>query len=159
LRLRHPPTDALTKRIPSCGGPVIRISSVRREPFAYVPLRCHSYYSFLDSTLSPSALVAEAKLRGLTAVALTDKGNLHGAVEFVSAAQAAGIKPLLGVGFLVESKPLILYVESAKGYNNLCLLLSHHAKQMSDGGDDSIGCFGIFVGLNASGWRPAPMVL
>jgi len=43
LRLRHPPKDALTKPVPSCGGPVIRISVVRREPIAYVPLRCHSH--------------------------------------------------------------------------------------------------------------------
>ncbi|MGA2871741.1 MAG: PHP domain-containing protein, partial [Verrucomicrobiota bacterium] len=111
---------------------------VRREAATYVPLRCHSHYSFLDSTLSPSALVAEAKRHGLSAVALTDTGNLHGAVEFVSAAHAAGIKPLLGAELQVEGKPLLLYAESTQGYNNLCRLLSCPAKQTADGGDDSV---------------------
>ncbi len=138
LRLRHPPTSDLVKSATTSGGPRIRIQMVRREAVTYVPLRCHSHYSFLDSTLSPSALVAEAKRYGLSAVALTDTGNLHGAVEFVSAAQTAGIRPLLGAELRVDGKPLLLYTESAKGYNNLCRLLSRQAKQTSDGGDESV---------------------
>ena len=93
-----------------------------------MPLRGHSHYSFLDSTLSPAALVALAKRNGLPAVALTDTGNLHGAVEFVSAAKEAGIKPILGAELRVEGKPLLLYAESAAGYHNLCRLLSRHAE-------------------------------
>ena len=93
----------------------------------HVPLRTHSHYSFLDSTLSPSALVGLAKQHGLPAVALTDTGNLHGAVEFVQAAQAAGIKPILGAELTVGDQPLLLYVESARGYHNLCRLLSAKA--------------------------------
>jgi DNA-directed DNA polymerase III PolC len=137
LRLRHPPMDALKTSPPAVGGARIRVPAVRREALTYVPLRGHSHYSFLDSTLSPSALVGLAKQHGLAAVALTDTGNLHGAVEFVSAAKAAGIKPILGAEFRIEGKPLLLYAESAKGYNNLCRLLSRHAKQAAQGGDDS----------------------
>ena len=89
-----------------------------------VPLRVHSHYSFLDSTLSPAAMVGLAKQHGLSAVALTDTGNLHGAVEFVEAAKAADVKPILGVELRVDDQPLLLYVESAVGYRNLCRLLS-----------------------------------
>ena len=67
----------------------------------YVPLRVHSHYSFLDSTLSPSAIVELAKQHGMSAVAMTDTGNLHGAVEFVLAAKQAGIKPILGAELCV----------------------------------------------------------
>jgi DNA-directed DNA polymerase III PolC len=94
----------------------------------YVPLRVHSHYSFLDSTLSPAAIVGLAKQHGLAAVALTDTGNLHGAVEFVEAAKAAGVKPVLGTELRVGDQPLLLYVESALGYHNLCWLLSRKAE-------------------------------
>ena len=95
----------------------------------YVPLRVHSHYSFLDSTLSPAAIVELAKQHGMSAVAMTDTGNLHGAVEFVLAAKQAGIKPILGAELCVGDKPLLLYVESAQGYHNLCRLLSRHAER------------------------------
>ena len=68
----------------------------------YIPLRVHSHYSFLDSTLSPAAIVELAEQHGMAAVALTDTGNLHGAVEFMLAAKQAGIKPVLGVEFSLE---------------------------------------------------------
>jgi DNA polymerase III alpha subunit len=82
---------------------------------SYVPLRAHSHYSFLDSTLSPMAIVELAKQHGLSAVAMTDTGNLHGAVEFALAAKHAGIKPILGVELSIGNTPLLLYVESASG--------------------------------------------
>jgi DNA-directed DNA polymerase III PolC len=108
---------------------------VRQKATSYVPLRCHSYYSFLDSTLSPSAIVELAKQHELPAVALTDTGNLHGVVEFVQAAQTAGIKPLIGAELRVGISPLLLYAANATGYLNLCLLLSRHAE--SAGGDET----------------------
>jgi hypothetical protein len=61
---------------------------------ACVPLRVRSYYTFLDSTLSPAAIADCARQHGLRAVALTDIGNLHGAVEFAQAAKRAGITPI-----------------------------------------------------------------
>ena len=51
------------------------VSTVARsvdQATSYVPLRCHSYYWFLDSTLSPTAIVQVAKTHDLPAVALTD---------------------------------------------------------------------------------------
>ena len=62
----------------------------------YVPLRIRSHFTFLDSTLSPAAIVNLAKQHGMNAVALTDLGNLHGAVEFAQAAKQEGIKPVFG---------------------------------------------------------------
>ena len=102
--------------------------SLHPSTLAYVPLRAHSHYSFLDSTLSPAAIVALAKRHGLSAVALTDTGNLHGAVEFVQAAKLAGLKPVLGTELRVDGKLLLLYVESARGWRNLCRLLSKKAE-------------------------------
>jgi len=134
LRLRRPPNDALVKPAAPLGV-CIRVVAPRREVTTYAPLRVHSHYSFLDSTLSPTALVALAKRHGLPAVGMTDTGNLHGAVEFVSAAKEAGIKPIIGAELRVEGKPLLLYAESNAGYHNLCRVLSRHAKRWAHGDD------------------------
>lgn len=106
-----------------CPGILPKISSTR----SYIPLRAHSYYSFLDSTLSPVAVVRLAWEHDLPAIALTDTGNLHGAVEFALAAKEAGVKPIIGVELRLENQPLLLYVASARGYHNLCRLLSRPA--------------------------------
>lgn len=128
FRLRDAPRDALAAD--GSRGRVRRRPRIAASPStSYVALRAHSHYSFLDSTLSPAAVVALAKRHGMTAVALTDTGNLHGAVAFVQAAQKAGIKPILGAELNVNGKPLSLYVESARGYSNLCRLLSRLAGQ------------------------------
>src|SRR4029434_8730384 len=80
------------------------------------------------STLSPTAIVQLAKQHDLPAVALTDTGNLHGVVEFVQAAQAASMKPVIGVELRVGDVPLLLYAANATGYQNLWRLLSRHAE-------------------------------
>src|SRR5580658_5427508 len=90
FRLRAPPADAMAMT-PALPPPASRrgIFLRRRETSAYVPLRAHSHYSFLDSTLSPAALVKLARQHSLPAVALTDTGNLHGAAELAPAATDA----------------------------------------------------------------------
>jgi len=86
----------------SNGQPGIRSGLQTRKPalpgraIAGIPLNVHSYYSFLDSTLSINAIVNFAKRYELPAIAITDKNNLHGAVEFAQAAAHAGIKPIIG---------------------------------------------------------------
>ncbi|MBM4004136.1 MAG: DNA polymerase III subunit alpha [Planctomycetes bacterium] len=62
----------------------------------FVHLHCHSHYSLLDGASAIDRLVARAKQHGMNALALTDHGNLHGALEFYQAAKDAGIKPILG---------------------------------------------------------------
>jgi DNA polymerase III alpha subunit/nucleotidyltransferase/DNA polymerase involved in DNA repair len=89
-----------------------------------IPLNVHSYYSFLDSTLSISAIVDLAKRHELPAIALTDKHNLHGAVEFAEAAAKAGIKAIIGAELKWNGQRLCLYVENQTGYHNLCRILS-----------------------------------
>jgi len=107
------------------------------EVQGHIPLRVRSHYSFLDSTLSPAAIVDLAKEHGLPSVAIADLGNLHGAVEFSQAAKRQGVKPIFGVELNMGGRPLLLYVESARGYRNLCHVLSRHAERMSGGAEDS----------------------
>jgi DNA-directed DNA polymerase III PolC len=135
FRLLSPPTEAIAANpIPAR----VRRPNLLTKPAVstHVPLRTHSHYSFLDATLSPQDIVHLAKQHRMTAVALTDTGNLHGAVEFVQAAQEAGIKPILGVELSIGDKPLLLYVESAQGYANLCRLLSQHAERARQNADE-----------------------
>jgi DNA polymerase III alpha subunit len=87
-------------------------------------LAVRSYYSFLDSTLTITAIIELAKQQGLPAVVLTDQANLHGAVEFTLAARQAGLKPILGAEIQWQGKPTWLYVENAAGYRNLCRILT-----------------------------------
>ncbi len=62
----------------------------------FVHLHCHSHYSLLDGASPIQGLVDRAKSLGMNALALTDHGNLYGALEFYKKANAAGIKPILG---------------------------------------------------------------
>jgi len=99
---------------------------------SFVHLHVHSDYSLLTGAVKIKPLVKRAKELGMSALALTDKGNLFGAVEFYQAAQAAGIKPILGMeayltrGSRHERNPrarqldhLVLLVENAAGFRNL----------------------------------------
>jgi len=89
-----------------------------------IPLNVHSYYSFLDSTLSIKAIVELAQRHEMPAIALTDKNNLHGAVEFAQEAVARGIKPIIGAEISAAGQSLHVYVQNETGYHNLCHLLS-----------------------------------
>lgn len=90
----------------------------------YVPLGCHSHYSFLDSTLSPRQIVEWAARLGLPAVAQADLGNLHGAGEFALASKELGVRPVFGAEVTTATGPVYLYVRDASGYRSLCRLLS-----------------------------------
>lgn len=63
---------------------------------SFVHLHCHSHYSLLDGASSIKKLVQRAKQHGMNALALTDHGNLHGALEFYKTAKAEGINPIIG---------------------------------------------------------------
>lgn len=63
-------------------------------PFAH--LHCHSHYSLLDGASPIDELVARAKELGMNALAITDHGNLYGALEFYQACRGAGINPIVG---------------------------------------------------------------
>jgi DNA polymerase-3 subunit alpha len=62
----------------------------------FVHLHCHSHYSLLDGANRIPELVAHAKAQGMNALALTDHGNLYGAIEFYRECKAAGLNPIIG---------------------------------------------------------------
>ncbi|MFP6669866.1 MAG: DNA polymerase III subunit alpha, partial [Pirellulaceae bacterium] len=59
-------------------------------------LHCHSHYSLLDGAATIPRLLDRAKDHGMNALALTDHGNLHGALQFYQAAKKRGINPIIG---------------------------------------------------------------
>ncbi len=104
----------------------------------WVPLHVHSQYSILDASASVHAIAERAASYGMPAVALTDHGNLFGAVDFYKACKEVKIKPIIGCEFYVapgkrqEKKKegnrtnfhLILLAKDKQGYHNLCKLTS-----------------------------------
>ncbi len=138
FRLREAPLD--TARLLAQEGaarPRAVVPARRVAPASCVPLSVHSAYSFLNSTLTVEAIVALAKKRGLSAIALADTGNLHGAVEFTQAAKKAGIKPILGATVLVDGQVARLHVQNTTGYHNLCRLLSTTTPHAESDGDSA----------------------
>jgi DNA polymerase-3 subunit alpha len=69
----------------------------------FVHLHCHSHYSLLDGASQIPQLVDRAKELGMNALALTDHGNLYGAIEFYRTCRAAGLNPILGYEAYVAS--------------------------------------------------------
>src|SRR5262245_26379586 len=62
----------------------------------FVHLHCHTHYSLLDGASRVPELMERVKSLGMNSVAITDHGNLYGAVEFYREATAAGLNPILG---------------------------------------------------------------
>ncbi|HEV8585066.1 MAG TPA: DNA polymerase III subunit alpha, partial [Methylomirabilota bacterium] len=106
----------------------------------FVHLHVHSEYSLLDGAAQLEKLVKKAKDLKFPAIALTDHGNLFGAVDFYLAAQKAGIKPILGCELYVApgkhtergsqdggyegANHLTVLVRDFAGYKNLIKLVS-----------------------------------
>jgi error-prone DNA polymerase len=67
------------------------------SPAPFAELHCHSNFSFLDGASDAEDLVRRAVALGLTGLAITDHQGLYGIVRFASAAEAAGIRPVIGV--------------------------------------------------------------
>lgn len=103
---------------------------------SFVHLHCHTHYSLLDGLPMPKAYVEKAKSYGSTALAITDHGNLYGAIDFYKAAKAADIKPIIGIetytaatsrflkqtGVDNQMGHLILLAQNNVGYENLMAL-------------------------------------
>jgi error-prone DNA polymerase len=117
----------------------------------YVELHCHSGFSFLDGASSPDDLAAAAAAQGHEALALTDHDGVWGAMEFASACEPLGVRPIVGAevtvappvpGTVPGTFHLTLLVESAAGWRNLCLLLTEahaHTRGANEGGASRIG--------------------
>ncbi|OGZ97656.1 MAG: DNA polymerase III subunit alpha [Candidatus Sungbacteria bacterium RIFCSPHIGHO2_01_FULL_54_26] len=99
----------------------------------FTHLHVHSHYSLLDGLAKIDGLVARAAELGMRALALTDHGNLYGAIEFYQKAKKAGIKPIIGVEAYIayekmtDRRPqiddkryhLTILAENTEGYHNL----------------------------------------
>jgi DNA polymerase III subunit alpha len=106
----------------------------------FVHLHVHSEYSLLDGATQLEKLVKKAKDLAFPALALTDHGNLFGAIDFYLAAEKAGIKPILGCELYVApggrkerasqeggyegANHLTVLVRDLTGYRNLIKLVS-----------------------------------
>ncbi len=98
------------------------------HPLQTAYLRTHSYFGFLESTLSPEALVQAAKDHGIHTLGLTDHLTLTGAVSFYAACREANIRPVLGLEidllFQNVSGRLTLLATNQNGWANLSALSS-----------------------------------
>lgn len=94
----------------------------------FVHLHLHSEYSLLDGAIRIQELVDKAIALGMPAVALTDHGNLFGAIEFYQKATAAGIKPIIGCEVYVAPGSMLEKKNSTPGkeqYYHLTLLATN----------------------------------
>ncbi len=92
---------------------------------SYAELHCHSAFSFLDGVSLPDELAARALELGYDALALTDHDSLSGAMEFAVAARALGLRPIHGAEVtLKDGRHLTLLVQDARGWSNLCRILT-----------------------------------
>jgi error-prone DNA polymerase len=91
----------------------------------YVELHAHSAYSFLDGASQPEELAARAAELGYEALALIDHDGVYGSLEFAHAAKHFGVRPITGAEVtLADESHVTLLVENARGYANLCRLLT-----------------------------------
>lgn len=105
----------------------------------FVHLHVHSYYSLLDGAAPIEALAAKAREYRMPALAITDHGNIFGAIEFYQTMSRAGVKPCIGceayiltAGSRLVREPrqegmlahITLLVKNREGYKNLCRLIT-----------------------------------
>src|SRR5690606_36734967 len=110
---------------------------VTDKPFVH--LHAHSQYSVLQATPDVKSMVAKAKSYGMSALALTDLGNMYGAFKFVKEALSQEIKPIVGCEFYLAEERLklkftkdnpdrrfnqVLLAKNKNGYHNLARLSS-----------------------------------
>src|SRR4030095_7846615 len=105
---------------------------------SFVHLHLHTEYSLLDGAVRMKELMKKAAGMKMPAVAITDHGNLHGAIEFYQTATEAGIKPIIGVEAYmapgsIKDRPsakryaayhFTLLARNEAGYRNLVRLMS-----------------------------------
>jgi DNA polymerase-3 subunit alpha len=102
----------------------------------FTHLHTHSHYSLLSALPKIDELIEKTKEKGMGSLALTDNGNLYGAIEFYKACKKANVKPIIGIdGFMAIRKAtdkqagidnkrtrLVLLAKNNEGYKNLIRL-------------------------------------
>ncbi|MBW1851322.1 MAG: PHP domain-containing protein, partial [Deltaproteobacteria bacterium] len=107
---------------------------------SFVHLHVHTEYSLLDGAIRTDKMLEKSQALGMEAVAITDHGNMFGAVQFYDQAIKAGVKPIIGSEIYVapgdrrnrspatDGSPnayhLILLVMNDEGYKNLSKLVT-----------------------------------
>jgi len=105
---------------------------------SFVHLHVHTEYSFLDGACRIKELVSRAKNLGMTALAITDHGNMCGVIDFYKEALSQGIKPIIGCEVYVAATDLndksfdngnsthhlVLLAKNNEGYKNLVKIVS-----------------------------------
>ncbi|HEY2387189.1 MAG TPA: DNA polymerase III subunit alpha [Candidatus Binatia bacterium] len=111
---------------------------------SFVHLHLHTQYSLLDGANKIAALVPRVKALGMPAVAITDHGNMFGAIEFYKTCTAAGVQPIIGCEMYLAPRSrkeqkvaarsddyeaggnfhMILLAMNMEGYQNLCKLVT-----------------------------------
>ncbi|OGR32770.1 MAG: DNA polymerase III subunit alpha [Desulfuromonadales bacterium GWC2_61_20] len=115
------------------------------EHARFVHLHLHSQYSLLDGAIKLGDVVQRARDLRMPALAVTDHGNMFGALEFYTKASEAGVKPIIGCEVYVApssrfdrttsrgaseaANHLILLCQNLAGYRNLCHLISAAYKE------------------------------
>lgn len=94
----------------------------------FVHLRTHSAYSLLEGALPVKTLTQTALASSMPALAVTDRNNLFGALEFAETAAGLGVQPIIGATLNIRdgdiSGDLVLLVKNEAGYTNLMALIS-----------------------------------
>ena len=106
----------------------------------FTHLHLHTDYSLLDGAIPINKLIAFGKKHDFKALAITDHGNIFGAVKFFQQCKKAGIKPILGMeAYFTEDVTLkninhrydhlVILVQNSAGYRNLCKLIAFSYQQ------------------------------
>ncbi len=126
-------------RMPDTNTDNAKTSSDSAASARFAHLHLHTEYSLLDGGNKITPLLNRAKELGMDSIAVTDHGNLFGAIEFYSKARAAGVKPILGIEAYVAPQErtlkartgvadggfhLVLLAENKTGWSNLIKLSS-----------------------------------
>lgn len=116
-------------------------TTLRKDSKKFTHLHLHTSYSLLDGAIRPAELMQHVRSLGMDAVAMTDHGNMFGAIEFYKEAVKADVKPIIGLEFYVspgsrkETKELeklpdgnnyhlVVLAKNQAGYKNLIRLAS-----------------------------------
>ena len=109
-----------------------------RMDIKFIHLHTHSHYSLLDGMSKIDEMVKIAQTDGMPAIAITDHGNMYGAIEFYKTCKAHGIKPIVGVEAYIANRTrfdkepnidnkryhLTLLAKNETGYKNLMKLVT-----------------------------------
>src|SRR5918999_2143075 len=86
----------------------------------FTHLHVHSHFSFGIGVSSPESLARAAAERGFPALACTDTNGVYGAVEFIQACAAAGVRPILGAHLVAAGQETVALAVNERGWGALC---------------------------------------